>query len=486
MTPPPSPGSWLKIRSEQTPRTLALSGGRALDYGQLADVAGALARRLQARGVCRGQVVAVQLASAQQLARLLYAALHLGVTLLPLDPGLAVRRRDRLLTAVGAQYLVSRRAPADAGICWVSSEGLLTQQHAGDIASSSPPQPLDGDQVQLIIATSGTTGEPKGVMLSAANLAASTVASEQRLGLHQGDCWLACLPLFHIGGLSILLRCLAAGARVLLQEGFDAARAWQQIEAGAVTHLSLVPAMLERLLSQSAGQMPPDMLRVVLIGGGPLSGALAQRAHAAGWPLCVSYGMSETASQFATDCSPQAGLTPGRVGLPLSGYEVAIGDAGRIRVRGPAVMQGYANPRGMAGLGLKQGWFETGDLGSLDDQGRLTVIGRADDLLVSGGKNIHPAEVEERLLQCPGVGAVGVTGRPDPVWGVTLVALFTGAVTAGGLEQWVRQHLPGHLRPREFMPIAALPLNQMGKLSRPALRELLSQYPGTVSEHPSD
>lgn len=486
MIPPLSPGSWLKIRSEQTPRTSALSGGRELDYGQLVGEAGALARHLQERGVCRGQVIAAQLASAQQLARLLYAALYLGVTLLPLDPGLSVRRRDRLLTAVRAQYLVSRQAPADAGTCRLLPEALFADQRTGDAVPISPPQPLEGDQVQLIIATSGTTGEPKGVMLSAANLATSAAASEQRLGLQAGDCWLACLPLFHIGGLSIPLRCLAAGARVQLEEGFDAARVWQQIEAGAVTHLSLVPAMLEQLLSQSAGRMPPATLRVALIGGGPLSRALAQRAHAAGWPLCVSYGMSETASQFATDCSPQAGLAPGRVGLPLAGYEVAIGEAGRIRVRGPAVMQGYANPRGMAGLGLKQGWFETGDLGSLDDQGRLTVIGRADDLLVSGGKNIHPAEVEERLLQCPGVGAVGVTGRPDPVWGVTLVALFTGEVAAGELEQWVRQHLPGHLRPREFIPIEAMPLNRMGKLSRPALRELLPQYPGTASEHPSD
>ncbi|MCW8903630.1 o-succinylbenzoate--CoA ligase [Sedimenticola sp.] len=486
MTPLLSPGNWLRTRSEQTSRTSALLfGGRGLDYGQLADEASALARYLEERGVCRGQVVAAQLASAQQLARLLYAALHLGVTLLPLDPGLADRRRDRLLTSVRAQYLVSPQAPADAGFCRLLPEALFADRRTGNAVPISPPQPLEGDQVQLIIATSGTTGEPKGVMLSAANLAASAAASEQRLGLQAGDCWLACLPLFHIGGLSILLRCLAAGARVQLEEGFDAARVWQQIEAGAVTHLSLVPAMLERLLSQSAGRMPPATLRVVLIGGGPLSRALAQRAHAAGWPLCVSYGMSETASQFATDCSPQAGLAPGRVGLPLAGYEVTIGEAGRIRVRGPAVMQGYANPRGMAGLGLKQGWFETGDLGSLDEQGRLTVIGRADDLLVSGGKNIHPAEVEERLLQCPGVGAVGVTGRPDPVWGVTLVALFTGEVTAGDLEQWVRQHLPGHLRPREFMRIKALPLNRMGKLSRQALRELLPQS-GSASEHPSD
>jgi len=470
-----SPGHWLDFRRERHPLVPALCGIQTLNYRQLATAAAELAAELVARGVIRRQVVAVQLSSSGQIAQLLYAALHLGITLLPLDPQLMVRHRDRLLAAVGCQTLICEQPPSTAAVHGISSTALFCGRAGRDALPLDRPHPLEGDQVQLIIATSGTTGEPKGVLLSAANLAASVAASEQRLGLREGDRWLACLPLFHIGGLSILLRCLAAGARVLLQEGFDAVRVWRQIAAGAVTHLSLVPAMLEQLLLQSAGVPPPATLRVVLVGGGPLFGALAQRAHTAGWPLCVSYGMSETASQFATDCSAQAGLMPGRVGLPLAGYEVAIGEAGRIRVRGPAVMQGYANTGGVTGQGLEQGWFETGDLGSLDEQGRLTVIGRADDLLVSGGKNIHPAEVEERLLQCPGVRAVGVTGRPDPVWGVTLVALFMGDVTAGELDQWARQHLPGHLRPREFLPVRQLPLNRMGKLARPALRELLAR-----------
>ncbi|WP_275097957.1 class I adenylate-forming enzyme family protein [Sedimenticola hydrogenitrophicus] len=479
MTDFPSPGGWLVAASERHPQAPALAGVCARDYGQLVAEADGLGARLVARGVCRGQLVVVQLASAQQLAGLLYAALRLGVTLLPLDPAMEPARRERLLAGVGCDFLVSHQPPAAPGMGWIVPHELFAAPPAGVAPAGVNPlggRSLSGDQIQLIIATSGTSGEPKGVMLSAANLAASVAASERRLGLGVTDCWLACLPLFHIGGLSILLRCLAAGARVLLQEGFEVAEVWQQIAAGEVSHVSLVPAMLERLLIQ-ADRPPPPTLRVVLIGGGPLSRSLAQRAHAAGWPLCVSYGMSETASQFATDCSPTAGLTPGRVGRPLEGYQVSIGSAGRIRVRGPAVMRGYANPAGAAGLGLERGWFETGDLGRLDGQGRLTVIGRADDLLVSGGKNIHPSEVEERLLACPGVTAVGVTGRADPVWGVTLVALFSGEVAAAALAEWSREHLPGHLRPREFLPIEQLPRNAMGKLSRAALQELLEQHP---------
>lgn len=474
MTDFPSPGGWLVAASERHPRSPALAGVCARDYGQLVAEADGLGARLVARGVCRGQLVAVQLASAQQLAGLLYAALRLGVTLLPLDPGLARARRDRLLATVGCRFLISRQAPVGGGMQRIPPEALFPVRPDDTSTPLREARPLSGDEVQLIIATSGTSGEPKGVMLSAANLAASVAASERRLGLGATDCWLACLPLFHIGGLSILLRCLAAGARVLLQEGFEVARVWQQIAAGEVSHVSLVPAMLERLLIQ-ADRPPPPALRVVLVGGGPLSRSLAQRAHAAGWPLCVSYGMSETASQFATDCSPEAGITPGLVGRPLDGYQVSIGSAGRIRVRGPAVMRGYANPAGA--VGLERGWFETGDLGRLDGQGRLTVIGRADDLLVSGGKNIHPSEVEERLLACPGVTAVGVTGRADPVWGVTLVALFSGEVAAAALAEWSREHLPSHLRPREFLPIEQLPRNAMGKLSRAALLELLERHP---------
>lgn len=473
MTGSLSPAGWLQRRGEQSPGRVALVGSRTLDYGQLAGEAARLARRLESGGVRHGQILAAQLDSTEQLARVFYAALYLGAVLLPLDPALEQGRQGRLLSRVGARHLIAAEAPTDGAVGWISPATVLAEPCGDGAGLIEPPQPLEGDEVQLIIATSGTTGEPKGVMLSAANLVASAAASQQRLSLNPDDCWLACLPLFHIGGLSILLRCLAAGARVRLEAGFDAARVWQRIAAGGVTHISLVPAMLDRLLLQSAGQAPPMALRVVLVGGGPLSCALAQRAHAAGWPLCVSYGMSETASQFATDCSAQAGTVAGQVGLPLPGYEVAIGVTGRIRVRGPAVMRGYANAARAAGEGLDMDWFETGDLGSLDEQGRLTVIGRADDLLVSGGKNIHPAEVEERLLQCPGVNAVGVSGRDDPVWGTTLVALFTGTLSEPELEQWARQQLPGHLRPRLFKRVNTLPLNRMGKLSRPALRALL-------------
>ncbi|MCW8889153.1 MAG: o-succinylbenzoate--CoA ligase [Sedimenticola sp.] len=467
-----APGHWLLRGERLYPEAPALHGVALMTYGQLTEAALQLAQRLSGLGVRRHALIAVQLESSGSLAHLLYAALGLGVTFLPLDPKMAPDRRQKLLSQVGCHCLISEQEEVMPGLQVIPPSQLFNAP--GSSSGCFQAEPLPAEAIQLIIATSGTTGDPKGVMLSGANLAASAAASEARLGLTASDSWLACLPLFHIGGLSILLRCLAVGARVLLQQGFDAEKVWASIDQGQVTHISLVPAMLDRLLRQAAGRRPHKALRVVLIGGGPLSGALAEKAHAEGWPLCVSYGMSETASQFATDASKQAGLNPGQVGLPLDGYEVAMTAQGRIRVRGAAVMAGYANPEGALGVGLKQGWFETGDLGKLDGEGRLVVIGRADDVLVSGGKNIHPVEVEERLLRCPGIHSVGVTGRADSVWGAVLVAFYAGEYSVDQVRQWGVEHLPSQLRPREYIQVERLPLNAMGKLSRSDLKALLA------------
>jgi len=182
------------------------------------------------------------------------------------------------------------------------------------------------DSIQLILATSGTQGEAKGVMISASNIDASVSASRSRLGLSPGDIWLNCMPLFHIAGLAIIYRCLDARAAVLLHQGFNADLVWRDIQRCRVTHISLVPAMLQMLLDETGNSAPPDTLRVVLVGGGRLSCDLARSAHQRGWPLCVTYGMSETVSQFATDCGARAGVESGLVGLPLDGYEVSLSD----------------------------------------------------------------------------------------------------------------------------------------------------------------
>ncbi len=329
---------------------------------------------------------------------------------------------------------------------------------------------------ELLIATSGSTGEAKTVMLGASNVEAAVLASRSRIPLAPGDVWLACLPLQHIGGLAIFYRCAEAGAAVLLHDGFDAARARADMERHGVTHVSLVPAMLARLLEDGP---PPARLKYALVGGGPLSQALARQAHAAGWPICPTYGMSEAASQVATLAALPSDWREGMVGPPLPGVSVEIVDddnrpvqgEGRIRVRGPNVMAGYANAAHEPGHGLHDGWFVSGDRGYFDARGNLVVLGRHDDMLVSGGVNVHPAEVEGLLLACPGVTDVAVTGVRDAVWGDRIAALVVG--DAAGLRDWCRDRLPSRLRPRLFVAVAALPRNAMGKLERKRLPELV-------------
>lgn len=430
--------AWL----EQAPPTApALRlGGQTLNFRQLIERARSLAR--QPQPVSRRAALAPSATSMVELALHAYAASFLERPFLPLNPALAADRRQAL-----------QRLVASPGI-------------------------------ELLVATSGTEGEAKAVMLGGANLRDAVAASRSRLPLAPGDVWLNCLPLYHIGGMAILQRCAEAGAMVLLHEGFEVERVLDDL-AGA-THLSLVPAMLARLLDAGRDAPPPAGLKQVLIGGGPLSATLARRARQAGWPLCVSYGMSETASQLATLSPLPEDWQPGQAGCPLPGFEVEIRDEqgrrtagpGHICVRGGAVMAGYANPQGQPGVGLDRGWFVSGDLGQLDDLGRLTVLGRHDDVLVSGGVNIHPQTVEETLKRCPGVEDAALTAIADDVWGDLLVAVVVGGSAEQVLADWCREQLPSALRPRRFATLPQLPRNALGKLERRALRSWAQQNLG--------
>jgi O-succinylbenzoic acid--CoA ligase len=431
---------------------------------ELSAQAAAAAALLQRAGAGTRPLALVS-ASAAATAVLAPAAASLGLPLLPLDPALPDETIMQLLTQTGAGVVVAERAYAGHGHI------AIAEILACRATAAVPPSRLGPDDIALLVATSGSSGEPKAVMLTAHNLEAAARAAATRTPLQPGDRWLACLPLFHIGGFSILTRCALAGAEAVLLPGFDAANVWQALRTERITHISLVPAMLAQLLECSA-DAPPAALRHVLIGGAALSTELAERAAQRGWPLQPTYGMSETASQVATLERLPLPWQAGHVGRPLPGIDVAQTEDGRLKIRGPMVMAGYANPEHRRGDGLEDGWFVSNDLAAIDDAGELRIIGRADAVIISGGKKVQPALVEEQLLRCPGVTAVAVVGRPDIVWGEIVTAIYSGTQDEAELLAWCREHISGALRPRAVLRMAALPQLSNGKPDRQAIRRL--------------
>ena len=321
----------------------------------------------------------------------------------------------------------------------------------------------------MFVATSGSSGAPKAAVLTGDNLLASAAASASITPLRPGDRWLACLPLFHIGGFSILARCAFAGADLVLGEGFDPERILSILLAERITHVSLTPTMLGQLVA--VGPSPPA-LRHALVGGASLPAQLAREAAELGWPVQPTYGMTETCSQLATLSRLPDGWRSGRMGPPLPGVEIGLSPDGRLKARGPIVMHGYANPDLTPGDGLCDGWFVTSDLAEISTAGELNILGRAGDVIVTGGKKIFPAAVENLLAACPGVGRCAVVGQPDPLWGEIVAVLYSGQIPPQELLAWCRGHVAGAWRPRAAQRVEPFPLLASGKTDRLALRKL--------------
>jgi O-succinylbenzoic acid--CoA ligase len=330
--------------------------------------------------------------------------------------------------------------------------------------------------------TSGTTGEPKGVRLTLGNLVASATASAFRLGVAPGDRWLCCLPMYHMGGLAPVLRSALYGTTLLVQEGFDAVRTGNALTEREATGVSLVPTQLTRLLD--AGWRPPGSLETVLLGGAPASASLIERALAAEVPVYPTYGMTETASQVATATPEQVAEDPETVGQPLVFTDVSIvdadgepvqpGETGEIVVDGPTVTPGYLDDEGAAAFGERG--LHTGDVGFLDDDATLTVLGRADDTIITGGESVHPEAVAGTLRTHSAVADVAVVGVPDEEWGERIVALVvpdSEELAVDAVEQFAREHLADYRVPKGIRFAARLPRTASGTVDRVAVRERL-------------
>ena len=309
------------------------------------------------------------------------------------------------------------------------------------------------DPAALTVETSGSTGRPKRVLLSRAAMRASADATHLRLG-GPGQ-WLVTLPPTYVGGLQVLFRTVRAG----LEPVSDAADM-----TAARRYVSVVPTQLLRVLDTDPGRLSD--FDTVLVGGARLEPRLRERAERAGLRVVATYGMSETCGGCVYD------------GRPLDGVSLATDDAGRVRIGGSVVFDGYDGDPDATAAVRRDGWFVTSDLGRLEADGTLTVLGRVDDVVVSGGLNVSTAAVAGRLREHPGVGEVEVVGVPDAEWGHLVVAVLVGDVALEVLRDWVGAVRPRAWAPRRIVRVEALPLLPNGKVDRLAVRALAEQQPG--------
>jgi O-succinylbenzoic acid--CoA ligase len=435
--------------------------------------------------------VGVLLDTRVEFVHVAFAAMRRAQTLVPLNVRLTAEelrpqadRADLDVLVCGADTEALAVEVADCPVVTVddaaSDEVAAVEDTRGSAAS---PVRFDRDETLLVSFTSGTTGEPKGVRLTAGNLVASATASAFRLGVTPDDRWLVCLPTYHVGGFAPIVRSALYGTALVVQESFDPEATARVVAERGVTAVSLVPTMLSRLLD--AGWTPPDHLRSVLLGGAPASPGLIDRCAERGVPVHPTYGTTETASQITTARPREAFSHPGTVGQPLvctdlsvvaDGEPVGSGEVGEIVVDGPTVTPGYLDDeRTEAAFGDRG--FNTGDRGYRDDDGRLRVVGRADDRIVSGGENVDPGEVVDALREHPEVADAAVVGLGDSEWGERVAALVVAEPDADPDPDDLRAFLDGRLasykQPRTWGFAEALPRTASGTVDRDAVRGLL-------------
>lgn len=430
---------WLTVQAAERPDAPFLdTGGVVLSF---AETEQRVARAAGGLDVPPGSRVAVYATPTVETVVNLLAVPRAGSVAVVINPRLPEAERFRLLDAVRIDAVIDDDAD------------LSGRPMAGrDVDPAAP---------HSVVFTSGSTGTPKGTVLTWGNLDAAAAASAAVLAHRAGDRWLGVLPLFHVGGLSIITRSLRQGGTVVLESGFDASEAAARL--GDVQLASFVPTMLRRILDLHPG--PYRNVRAVLVGGGPIPEGLLDEAAAVGIPALPTYGMTEAASQVAT-----ARIGGDGRAFPLPGVEVRVvdrfgrdvasGSVGEISVDGPTVSPGYLDEP------ARSGPYLTGDLGWIDDDGALHVVGRRDDLIITGGENVRPVEVEGLIAAHPDVDDVAVWGEPDDEWGEVVVAAVVGAIDRPELDRWARGSLAAYKVPKRWHLVDTIPRTPLGKLDR--------------------
>ncbi|HET9941591.1 MAG TPA: AMP-binding protein [Candidatus Eisenbacteria bacterium] len=476
---------WARV----APDRLALQRGDASwTYRRLNEAVQESADALTAQGLGAGEHVSLEFAPAHAFSFVIaFHALH-RIGLLPVPIGASLPGEER--------QALRKRAFVDLALTSESSDSERGLEEGPVLGVSVPPTTDVGPRLlrrletpAALCFTSGTSGEPRGCVLTHGNFFWSALASARNLGVRAGDLWLSCLPLHHVGGLSVLTRSAYYGTGVLLHDRFDPERVLDAIDRQGVTLVSLVPPLLERLLRARGGRMFPTTLRAALIGGGPCPPELLLEAAELRLRALPTYGLTEAASQVTT-LSPRvwpAGLESCGRPLPFvkveirgeNGLKVSRGAEGEIVVSGPTVMAAYFEEREKDAEAWDGRWLKTGDIGAWDAAGRLVVLDRRSDRMVVGGENVSPAEVERALRSHPAVLEIAVAGIPAGSWGheiAAAVVLHPGAsLTLNELRDHAMEALANFKLPRRLRIVRELPRGASGKLRRDAFLHLFQE-----------
>jgi fatty-acyl-CoA synthase len=497
-------GNWFYQRSLRTPERPALTfEGQTFTYAQMQDRIDRLATALRAGGVCHGDRVAFIGFNQPAFFHVLFAAARIGAIFVPLNFRLTGPELSYIIGDAGVHTLVAdsahqgvidgvranlpcrRYLSADVDAAnWPSLNAFI-----GDAAPLARGEPIGPEEVAVIMYTSGTTGLPKGAMLTHGNLWWNNSMAFITMDSMEHDVSLVVAPLFHIGGLNVTtLTSFQKGAHVILHRGFDPARFLTDIAKYKVTNTFAVPAMLLAVSAQPAFESTDlSSIRLIACGGAPVPEPLLRRYNARNVPINQGYGLTET-SPGVTFLASEYGLAKlGSAGKPNLFVDIAIADTdgtfltepfarGEVLARGPNVMKGYWNkPEATAAAIDKSGWFHTGDIGYLDADGFLFICDRVKDMIITGGENVYPAEVEAVLYDHPKIADIAILGQPDERWGEAVVAVCVmkpgETLSLEELRGWATERLARYKLPSRLETIDVLPRNPAGKVLKFELRK---------------
>ena len=502
---------WIDRHARLTPeRTAICFPGRDISYGALAQLVHRLAAAIAASGLNRGSCVAYLGVNSPEMLALLFACARLGLLFMPLNWRLAGPEHRQILEHCPPSLLFvepqfigqtdafkATLAPLTAVTFGQAQPGWLGYDDF--LARAEGPAPhdpgLDPATPLLICYTSGSTGKPKGVLLSQDALAWNAANCADMHDLKLADRILTTLPLFHVGGLNNLTTpALQAGCTVVLHPKFDAEASIDAIERERITLTVLVPAQLDMMMASPRWHSADfSILRMITTGSTIVPARIIRAVHARGVPLVQIYGATETcpiaACLRAEDAERKAGST-GKAAAHCElrivddlGKDVKQGATGEILVRGPNVMSGYWRAPRETAAALVDGWFHSGDMGHQDAEGYLYVDGRRKEMIISGGENIYPAEIENLLAECKDIAEASVIGRPDARWGEVVVAVVAPksghTLTPASVLQLLEGRIARYKHPKEVVFVGELPKTALGKVRKEDLRQMVAQATGT-------